>query len=381
MADVLVAGAGPAGWAAAAACARLGLDTVLVSPNPHARWPATYGMWADECAALPPGSRWVGTPATRVVGLTERRLDRGYVVLDNESVRTALHGPRTVAGAVAAVRAGPRGCTVGLRDGRVLAAAVVIDATGAARNSGAEQTAYGVAIPGDTVDETVFMDWRPPPGCDPGTFLYTVPLPDGRVLFEETSLAARPGLGFTELRARLRARFDLTGGTVERVRIPVDLPLPRNRSGVIAFGAAAAMVHPATGYSIADTFRLAPRLAQAIADGLRHSPRAAVRAGRHTVWPPAARATHLLRRRGLAVLLALPPHRLPEFFELFFALPADLQRRYLGARDDPAGTAAAMLAIFRAASPSLRAIITRHAAFGATGRIRWSDTVNMALTL
>jgi lycopene beta-cyclase len=360
MADVLVAGAGPAGWAAAAGCARLGLDTVLVSPNPRARWPATYGMWADECAALPAGSRWVGTASARVFGLTERRLGRGYVVLDNESVRLALDGPRTVAGAVAAVHAGPRGCTVELRDGRVLAAAVVIDATGAAsRHSCAEQTAYGVAISGVDVDEAVFMDWRPPPGFSPGTFLYTVPLPDGRVLFEETSLAARPGLGFPELRARLRARLDLTGGTAERVRIPVGLPFPRDRSGVIAFGAAAAMVHPATGYSIADTFRLAPRLAQAIAGGLRHGPRAAVRAGRHTVWPPAARATHLLRRRGLAVLLSLPPTRLPEFFELFFALPADLQRRYLSARADPAATAAAMLAIFRAATPSLRSTVLR----------------------
>jgi lycopene beta-cyclase len=81
------------------------------------------------------------------------------------------------------------------------------------------------------------------------------------------------------------------------------------------------------------------------------------------------------------VLLSLPPNRLPEFFELFFALPTDLQRRYMGARQDPAGTAAAMLAIFRAASPSLRAIIARDTVFRATGRIRWSDTVNMGVTL
>ncbi|HEX8761977.1 MAG TPA: FAD-dependent oxidoreductase, partial [Pseudonocardiaceae bacterium] len=34
MIDVLVAGGGPAGWAVAAACARLGLHTELVDPAP-----------------------------------------------------------------------------------------------------------------------------------------------------------------------------------------------------------------------------------------------------------------------------------------------------------------------------------------------------------
>ncbi|HEU5470386.1 MAG TPA: lycopene cyclase family protein [Actinophytocola sp.] len=370
MTDVLVAGAGPAGWAAAAACARHGLETVLVDPDPHARWPATYGLWADECALLPDGSRWVAAPA-RAFALSEHRLARDYAVLDNESVRTALAGApvRVVRGRAVAALGGPRGVTVRLAAGGLLAAAVVVDATGARRvlsggpapGPRAEQTAYGVVLP-DRADEAVFMDWRPAPGFGAGSFRYAVPLPGGATLVEETSLASRPGLDPARLRDRLAARGIAAGaGRIERVRIPVDLPVPAGRPGVVAFGAAAALVHPATGYSVADTFRLAPRLAGAIGAALPRGPHAALRAGRHALWPPAARAVHALRRRGLAVLLRLPPHRVPAFFELFFGLPAELQRGYLGEREDVRLTAAAMTEMFRMADRSMRVAIGRSA--------------------
>jgi lycopene beta-cyclase len=215
------------------------------------------------------------------------------------------------------------------------------------------------------------MDWRPPPGFGPGTFLYAVPLPDGTTLFEETSLAARPGLDLETLRARLRARLagrDMStgGGRIERVRIALDLPLPRARPGVVAFGAAAALVHPATGYSLAEVFRLAPRVAGAIARE-RGRPASAARAARRVLWPPAARAVRLLRLRGLTALLRMPPEQLAQFFELFFGLPAELQRRYLGERSDVAGTLAAMATIFGRADPSLRVALVRPAAFGRLG--------------
>jgi lycopene beta-cyclase len=370
VADVLVAGAGPAGWAAAAACARLGLETVLVDPDPHARWPATYGVWADECALLPAGSRWVSAPA-RAVALTEHRLPREYAVLDNKSVHSALAGPdiAVVRERVRGARGGPRGVTVELTSGRRLAAAVAIDTTGARRvlcggapaGPRVEQTAYGLVVP-ERSEEAVFMDWRPAPGFDTASFRYAVPLPDGTTLVEETSLAQRPGLDLARLRQRLAARGYQAGDLpVERVRIPMDLPAPARRAGVIAFGAAAGLVHPATGYSVADTFRLAPRLAEAIGSALPGDPAAAVRAARHALWSPRARAVHRLRRRGLAVLLSLPVQRVPEFFELFFGLPAELQRAYLSGRDDIPATAAAMAEMFRAADRSLRTAIARSA--------------------
>jgi lycopene beta-cyclase len=161
-------------------------------------------------------------------------------------------------------------------------------------------------------------------------------------------------LGFAELRARLLARGIPPEGVVERVRIPLDVPVPRRRPGIVPFGAAAGLVHPATGYSVADTFRLAPKLAAALASGNTKD------AGR-VLWPAPARAVHGLRRRGLAVLLGLEPHQLPPFFEIFFDLSPKLQQAYLSARTDVVGTAEAMLTIFRSADRSIRRIIARNA--------------------
>jgi lycopene beta-cyclase len=214
-----------------------------------------------------------------------------------------------------------------------------------------------MVVPGGS-DEAVFMDWSPPPGFDRSTFRYAVPLPGERMLLEETSLARRPGLGFAELRDRLAARGIPGVGAVERVRIPLDLPIPSQRPGVIPFGVAAGLVHPATGYSVADAFRLAPRLAEALAG---KGSEAAVRAGWRVIWPREARVVHGLRRRGLAVLLGLTPQQVPEFFEVFFNLSDELQRKYLSERADVAGTAEAMLAIFLAAERSLRRSIVRFA--------------------
>ncbi len=432
VADVVVAGAGPAGWAIARECALLGLRTQLVAPRPAAPWRATYGMWLDEAELLPPGAGYVVARA-RVFAGAELWLAREYAVLDNASVRAALAHPDVV------VRTGTLADVVGT-------APVVVDATGAGgwgtadggaragrgdgvrgdgpaggggagRGGGAEQTAYGVVVPAEVAapvagpGEAVFMDWRPPlPG--PPTFLYAVPRPDGRVLLEETSLARRPGLPFARLRERLLARLARHGidpgdAPVERVRIPLDVrpprpalpgppdarrppdsptppasrahawwPAPTRSRGaplmpfyrwgvtgsggsgglwtgggrewsVVPFGAAAGMVHPATGFSVADALRVAPRLADAVAAG-------GAGAARRAVWPARARAVHRLRRAGLHTLLALGPGLVEEFFALFFALPAHHQRAFLSGREDLAGTAAAMAALFRAAPWSLR---------------------------
>jgi lycopene beta-cyclase len=189
------------------------------------------------------------------------------------------------------------------------------------------------------------MDWRQPPGFgEPATFLYAVPLPDGRVLLEETCLARRPGLGFGELKERLHARLGPLDGPVERVRFPVDVP-PRGH-GAIPFGAAAGFVHPATGFSLADTFRLAP----VVASHVRVGPRAV----RRVLWPAQSKLVYRLRRRGLSTLLSLTAAEHEEFFDLFFALPERHQHAYLSGRADLVGTVAAMTAMFRAAPTHLR---------------------------
>jgi lycopene beta-cyclase len=300
------------------------------------------------------------------------------------------------------------GVGVVLADGTTVVALVVVDAGGyrqplrhpgivggsAGTRPAAEQTAYGVIV--DEKEATavvapgtaVFMDWRPPLG-DPArhaagnvagsvwpTFLYAVPVGGGRVLLEETSLARRPGLPMPALRDRLLARLARYAITpspdaeVERVHFPVDTA--RHRApDVVGFGAAAPLMHPATGFSVAAALRLAPTVADALIAHLPGDPRGALAAARAVVWSPAARAVHLLRRRGLEALLRMPPQEVPAFFEVFFELPEPHRWAYLTGRDDLAATVAAMNALFgragwrlrrRLVGPALRPALRENAA-------------------
>jgi len=116
---------------------------------------------------------------------------------------------------------------------------------------------------------------------------------------------------------------------------------------VLGFGAAAPLVHPATGFSVADSLRLAPAVADDLATG-------GVRAAQRRLWPARAVAVHRLRRIGLEALLRMPPEGVPAFFETFFALPERHRRAYLSGRDDLAGHLAAMAALFGHADINLR---------------------------
>ncbi|MFC0436785.1 lycopene cyclase family protein [Kutzneria buriramensis] len=357
MVDVLVVGAGPAGSALAAACSDLGLRTMLLDRAPERPWRATYGSWARELPPLPADAIAARATNVRAHALTEHKLDGEYLVLHNENLRRHLSRPDIgiVTGRAEAITP----TEVRLVDGRTLRAGVVVDATGPPRGRHAEQTAVGVALPADVLapGEAVFMDWRQ--AGDPPTFCYALPLDGERVLVEETSLAHLPGLSLGLLRERLHRRLTVHGWPLDRpehelVRFPLDPPLPRG--GLVTFGARAGMIHPATGFGVATALTLAPRVARAIAETPAVIPR--------TIWPMSARMTHVLRRRGLAALLHMPPARIPEFFEHFFRLPAENQRDYLSGRENFTGTAAAMLALFRSASPRLRSAI----AFAATTR-------------
>jgi len=378
-----VVGAGPAGRAVAAACAERGLRTRLLDPAPGRPWRASYGAWRDELPAGLPGPVLAATVRGRAIAVTEHAMDREYAVFDVPALRAHLDQRLADAGVlVQRGRAEP---------GSLPAAGLVIDAGGAAqplaggtaaglarvavggRTRGtaagrtrarvaAEQTAVGVIVPAELAapllspGEALFMDWRQTGG--PGnwpTFLYAIPLAGDRVLLEETSLARRPGLDLDTLAARLRARLAAHGirppadSPREVVRFPLDLPRHRG-AGVLGFGAAAPLTHPATGYQLAEALRLAPEVAGAVAGALGGGPgggpAAALAAAGELLWPASARAVHLVRRRGLESLLRLPPARLPEFFEGFLRLPGARRRAYLSGRTDLKGTAAAMVGMF-----------------------------------
>lgn len=391
MFDVAVVGAGPAGRALAGACARRGLRTALVDPDPPRPWRLTYGAWSDELPADLPETAVAARARGRAVALTTRELGWEYAVLDVAGLRAHLDAGLADVTVVAGRVVHRDGDGVVLADGTTVAAPVVVDAGGyrqplrhpgiaggsAGSRPAAEQTAYGVIVDDQeaaavvTPGTALFMDWRPPVGhparraADDAaaaawpTFLYAVPLGGGRVLLEETSLARRPGLPMPALRDRLLARLARYAITpspvaeVERVHFPVDTA--RHRApGVVGFGAAAPLMHPATGFSVAAALRLAPTVADALTAHLPRDPRGALAAARGVVWSPAARAVHLLRRRGLEALLRMPPEEVPAFFEVFFELPEPHRWAYLTGRDDLAATVAAMNALFGRAGWRLR---------------------------
>lgn len=373
--DVLVVGGGPAGSALAGACAQLGLTTGLLDPAPERPWTATYGMWTPELPADLPDAVVAARAAGRAIALTEHRLGWEYAVLDvpafHAHLTDRLSGVQIHAGR--AVGSPGRG-VVALADGAELRASVVIDAGGRARpldptpsrRTRAEQTAYGLVLDDDaaaplvTRGDALFMDWRADHG-ETGwpTFLYVIPLGGGRVLVEETSLARRPGLPLSTLRRRLHARLAHHGvlppkdAAKERVSFPVDDPRHRGHD-VVGFGAAAPLIHPATGFSVAASLRLAPQVAAAIAAHLPSGPERASAAAHDVVWPRAAKAIHRFRRIGLEALLQMPPADVPGFFEQFFALPEHHRWTYLTSRDDVRGTVAAMNCLFRASDNRLR---------------------------
>ncbi|MGL5865775.1 MAG: lycopene cyclase family protein [Dermatophilaceae bacterium] len=373
--DVLVAGGGPAGRALAGACARAGLVTALVDPNPDRPFTATYGCWADELPAGLPASVVTARARGRAIGHRVHELGWEYAVFDVPALRAHLDAGLAAVQVHAARVAGLTGPgQVALEGGGELAASVVIDATGRwqslgageSRRVAAEQTAFGVVVSAEAAEPVVphgdalFMDWRADHGeGDWPTFLYGIPVGGNRVLLEETSLARRPGLPVAVLRRRLHARLARHGIRVpgdaltETVRFPVD----RSRHGtpgVVGFGAAAPLVHPATGFSIGPALRLAGPVADAVAAHLAAGPAAAAAAVQRVVWPRSARVVHGLRRIGLEAMLRMPPAEVPGFFDVFFALPERQRWAYLTGRADLAGTTRTMAGLFAASDWRLR---------------------------
>ena len=373
--DVLVVGGGPAGLALAGACARFGLVTGLLDPAPERPWLATYGLWSRELPAGLPDSVVASRASGRAIALTEHQLGWEYAVLDVPALRAhladQLTGVRLHTGRAVG---SPQPGVVALADGAELRASVVVDAAGrwrpldpiSSRSTPAEQTAYGLIVDEDaaaplmTPGEALFMDWRADHG-EPGwpTFLYAVPLGEGQVLVEETSLARRPGLPLSTLRRRLHARLTRHGivapkdARSEKVSFRVDHPRHRGR-GVLGFGAAAPLIHPATGFSVASSLALAPQVAEALATHLPEGSDKALAAAQHTVWPRAAQVVHRLRRIGLEALLRMPPQEVPGFFEQFFTLPDAHRWTYLTARDDLRGNIATLGYLFRKSNGRLR---------------------------
>jgi lycopene beta-cyclase len=380
-ANVAVVGAGPAGAAAAAALAGAGLRVVLVDPDPERRWAATYAAWEDELPdpsdSVPVRVRW---DRVTVRGRRTRTVARPYIVLDNAALAAGLRS-RLVAGGGEVRAANVRGVQHFVWGSRVLLDAgsleagsldvgLVVDASGASAalvapsrpSSPAAQVAWGVrarfANPPEASRSCVLMDWSGDDEDPDPTFLYALDFGDGSWLMEETSLARRPPLELDVLRRRLDARFRSRGAEVadvvasEVVYIPLDRAVPRGDQPVVGFGAAACLVHPATGYSVAASLRAAPLLADAVraATDRRAGPAATARAAWAAVWPEWRRRARALERYGLEALLRCRRGEMRDFFDAFFDQPPADVARYLAGEATTGQVARLMGGVF-AASP------------------------------
>ncbi|GBF93614.1 chloroplast lycopene epsilon-cyclase precursor [Raphidocelis subcapitata] len=389
--DVAVVGCGPAGLFLAAQLAERGLKVGLIGPD--VPFVNNYGVWVDEFKAVgledtleltfPDAQCWFGEGH-------EVRVGRAYGRVSRRKLRARLTslcanaGVAYLADEVTAIEtpdgpgASSRLATAG---GAALGARLVALASGQAAGrflkyeegapAVAAQTAYGIEAEvegySDAYDPKamLFMDYRrhhtgvwegsaqrlqrgKHPNAADGlwgssgevpSFLYAMPLANGRVFLEETCLVARPALPFSVLKRRLERRMAAMGLKLKTVHeeewsyIPVGGPLPLPGQPVAAFGAAANLVHPATGFSVSRSLREAPAAAAAAAAALARpdaGAREAAAAVWEALWPAERRRQAAFHLFGMELLIQLDLGSTNDFFRTFFALPQTYWRGFLG---------------------------------------------------
>lgn len=373
--DVAVVGDGPAGSALARDLHDRGVDVALFGNDRP--WSATYTTWVDDLAGvavLDGADIWLQRFDSVAACFIDRiTIDREYGVIDNDALLGVLR--RDVDHRVGVIGSAN---DVGAR--------IVVDATGwpsgldptdrsrLERGGLAWQTALGVVLPepptGSLGSPTV-MDFSPVTTgpretdgrADLGvpTFAYAFPVTDGW-LVEETVLAGPP-LDPDALAPRLARRLGEPvdqlldrARRIERVRIPMGAPVPGRPDSaspaVVRFGAAAGMIHTATGYSVAASLRAADRVGAAVAQQLAGAPDG--RALADAVWPRALRRSRRLHDYGLGVLLDMDVDDIRRFFQAFFELPPERWAAYLRVDTPPAELAGVMTAMFTRADWALR---------------------------
>lgn len=260
------------------------------------------------------------------------------------------------------------GSTMKLDDGRTLRCKILIDASGLesrivskekpfyARGNNVElptgfQIAYGFIAHTDKLgpynDKAMTLfDYRTDhleaqprfeleEAKDKPTFMYAMPLgtyPDGshRVFFEETSLVGKGlrRLSFEECKRRAFLRLkhhDINVLGVEEEEycyIPMGGELPSLTQRVVAFGGAANMVHPSTGYHACRMLAASTDLAAAISAGIKSgsSPDAISASAYSALWSQQNRGQRDFQAYGGDFLMEQNVENLRGFFVAFFQL-------------------------------------------------------------
>jgi len=358
--DVVVVGAGPAGLALASACTQQGLETLIVNPGGLVPFKATYGIWTDELQALDLAGTSSHHWDTTVVSLEGESIDleRGYDLIDNDLLHSTLLGRANADllqvhdGAIHSAEHSVDQAVLRTQAGEEIRARLVFDASGwppviahtsETHRTPATQVAYGMvgSVEGEPGEQGVctLMDWSWVTGdARTPTFAYTMDLGDGRWFVEETQLATRAPLSMEELGRRLGIRLNRAGGRVrkvertEEVRIALGTPLPYGDDEVVAFGAAASLVHPATGYHLAIALAAADGVARAAGEALANTSidaRTLAHDINEVVWPAQARQRRVLEMYGLEVMCRLDLAEIRAFFRAFFDTEPSKWRAYL----------------------------------------------------
>jgi len=361
--DVLVLGGGPAALCIASELNKRGVGVEGIAPEAvDAPWPNTYGIWADELKAVGLEHllehRWRDTVSYFGAGgdaAEDQLIAHGidYGLFDRAALQQ--HWLQRSAGVVwhrdvaERVEAGTESTAVICASGEVRRARLVIDASGARsphiqrpdQGPVAGQAAYGLVarFSSDPINSGrfVLMDYRcdhltEQQRLDPPTFLYAMDLGDGVFFVEETSLAHAPGIPYDVLKQRLQQRLQRLGVEVTEVLheefclFPMNLPLPDFSQPLLAFGGAASMVHPASGYMVGALLRRGPGLADALAAALAdpsRSPSDLARRGWQALWPMELVLRHQLYQFGLGRLMGFNERLLRLHFATFFSLPQE----------------------------------------------------------
>ncbi len=415
--DVVVIGAGPAGLSLAAALGKRGVSTLCVDPTLDKAWPNNYGTWLDDLEPLGlhdcTANVWDITSVFTKRSGEKTSLPRAYARVDRKKLKTRLLDLCAASNCVQVCKAAAQNVDTssstkstvtikGLEDAPILgaqekdakldvSAQVVVDATGhnlkfVKLEQGkvpGYQAAYGIdcdvkeTMQSYSADEMLLMDYRDDHmqasekdrkrSHEEPTFLYVMPLDNGRgrrVFFEETSLVATVPMDFEVLKERLYKRLRYYNIDVEKIHeeefclIPMGGGKPSMQQRVVAFGGAAAFVHPATGYMIARALKLAERVGEGISRELKAG--GSVDDISQRIWKLTWNDTMLRQRDFLSFggeyLQKIDLDATRDFFTAFFKLPVEQWAGYLSFRlEEPLERIAFGLGVFFHTSNRVRA--------------------------
>jgi len=358
--DIIILGSGPAALCLAAELANQDLNIKCISTkSPYDKWSNTYGIWASELEELGLESllshRWSSTVSFFGNGLdkkgnlpTDHKYD--YGLIDREAFQEALlkkcKGISWINDKATEILTINKISQVFCESGLNFKARLVIDASGHKSKfikrpfskRVAQQAAYGVvgkfSSPPVRKDQFVLMDYRSDhlskrELSESPSFLYAMDLGNDVFFVEETSLASFPAIPFNYLKNRLINRLKKRGITIEAIfheencLFPMNLPLPLRTQPILAFGGAASMVHPASGYMVGSLLRRAPMLAKQLNIYLQDPSLTSIQLaqrGWKILWPNELIQRHKLYQYGLKRLMSFDEKMLRSFFLNFFQL-------------------------------------------------------------